>query len=210
MTIRKFAVTLLAVLVLVGCSLTAQQSTSKADPSSPTSGEMTKQALPEPTEYLFPFVPLYPAASKHAVHADQRAIMNIAEEEASRVVAWYQGRMQTAGWREEDTGSPLDKVLLFTRDGRYVSIAGHDAPGGGSVMWLHMRTTKEVTEQDALTIARNTHRIEAEWTATLVRDFEREDGDTIYKRPVWVVKAEPGNDAVWVDAITAEPFRIRQ
>lgn len=127
------------------------------------------------------------------------------------MLAWYQAALLATGWKEEATGLPPDLVMLFSTEGKYLSISGHNASHDqGSILWFHLRTTKEVTQDEAVLIAKNTHRVQAEWTATLLRDFAMERYGASVKHLVWMVEASPGNDAVWVDAITAEAFRIRE
>lgn len=205
----RWIAVLLAAMVAVGCASPAHppQVVSSAS-SAPVE---VSEPVPQPLEYLLPLVPLYPGASDHVVLADQRADIQVRGEAAAKVLGWYRAALPAHGWEEEQTGLPPEMVLLFSREGEYLSLAGHDwADGQGSVLWFHLRTTREVTEEAALAIARNTHRVEAEWTATLLRDFDRERYGAGGKHPVWMVEALPGNDAVWVDAVTAEPFRIRE
>lgn len=176
---NRLAAILLLAVVLMGCTSAAQRST--AISNSPV--ENLEQPPPEPTEDLFPSVPLYPTAVEHQVLADQRAFMRILDRKPGTVLAWYEARMRALGSAEVEISAPQNKVLLLAKDGKYVSIAGDRAPDGGSVIWLHLRTTKEIWEKDAHMIAQNTHHTEAHWTAMLIRDFTREDGATVYADP---------------------------
>lgn len=197
----RFTVMLVAAVVLIGC----------ASPTPPVEEIISPETFPQPTAYLFPSVPLYPLTTTHGVLPDQRASIQVKEEIAAKVLAWYQAALLATGWKEEATGLPPDLVMLFSTEGKYLSISGHNASHDqGSILWFHLRTTKEVTQDEAVLIAKNTHRVQAEWTATLLRDFAMERYGASVKHLVWMVEASPGNDAVWVDAITAEAFRIRE
>lgn len=197
------AALLLAVMIPVGCASPARPSRSvSGSPPSPPQ---------RPAEELLSQVPRHPLTTSHVVLPDQRASIRVDGERAAEVLAWYQKVMPAGGWKAESTGLPAEMVLLFSKEGRFLSIAGHDAmQNQSSVIWFHQRPTREVTRDQAVAIARNTHQVEAEWTATLIPDLEMPRFGAGARHPVWMVEALPGNDAVWVDAITAEPFQVRQ
>lgn len=77
---------------------------------------------------------------------------------------------------------------------------------------FHLRQTREVTEAQAIQIADSSHRTERPWTPEFIPDFETERYGAGLKHPVWAVRAEAPRSLaiVWVDAFTAEPFRVMQ
>lgn len=198
--------------VLAGCATqTPPSSTVSGNAPSQMEDNIGRETIPQPVEYLFPLVPLYPEASAHSVIPSHRAFVQLRGAAAAKALAWYQSLMLADGWRREETGLPSDTALLFSMEGQYLSISGHETPHDqGSVLWFHLRTTKEITQDEAVAIAKETHRVQADWTATRIQDDELERYALGVRHPVWMVEAAPGNDAVWVDAITAEPSRIRQ
>jgi hypothetical protein len=106
---------------------------------------------------------------------------------------------------------PPDSVLLVIKDGQYLSLSAHNAPGGSAVVWFHLRSTAEVTADEAITIASDTDHTPVRWTASYISDFESDGWADGKKHPVWLVKGQQEGTVrvvVNVDAITAEPFQI--
>jgi len=207
-SMHRFIAMLLAAIVSVGCASPAPPSNlTSRTPSPPTERSTSSEGTLAPLEDLFPGVPLYPPATKHDVLPDQRAFMQVKGESVVKAMTWYDAHMRDSGWEAVQVGLADELVRLFVRGGSYLSISGHDLPDGdGSVVWFHLRNTPEISRDGAVVIAKNTHhRVQANWTVTLLQEFES------VGHPVWLVEEPtPGNDAIWIGAITAEPFRIRQ
>lgn len=202
----------------------AQANGQPAQPAAPAVAQVTGQPsqpkapapapVPaQPEVEIFPAVPRHPAAAEHQIDLHQRASMIGKGDTAAQVLAWYAAELPGRGWKAEPTALPADKVLLFSKDGEYLSISGHDLTSEmGTLLWFHLRPTREVAEAQAIQIAASTHRTELPWSPEFFPEFETERYGAGVKHPVWALNATAPRSlvTVWVNAITAEAFRIMQ
>lgn len=167
------------------------------------------------TQYVVAPIPMPPEAEggntiywSTYIHVDQAA---------SEVLSWYASELSQQGWETVPTGLPSDRVLLVTRGGQYLSLSASDLAGelssGRSVVWFSLRSGPEVTEQQALSAAIMVNNPDppAEWTAEYIPEFESDRYGAGVKHPVWKVEGRREGTlrlVVYVDAITAEPFRV--
>lgn len=178
---------------------------------SDTSATPGKRTDTQPEEQLLPAVPRYPLVATSGMLPGRRHYLEVRGDTPANVLTWYETELLATGWRLESTDLPPDQVLLFSKEGSYLSLSGHRSRQDRSaILRFHLRSTREVTQAEAILIAKGTHQTEAEWRATLLRDYEMNRYGIGFKHPVWMVEALPGNDAVWVDALTGEPVAIRQ
>lgn len=204
---------LLTALYIVGCAGPVTRTGTERPSTQPTPGPNTPSASPE-VYYVFPDVPRHPAAESHKIIATQRAYMRVVGKTATEVLSWYVSDLPTKGWVVVPTALPTDRVLLSTKDGRYLSLSAIDAPGGFGVIWLHLRSALEVTANEALDIASTAHHspVPVEWVASYIPEFNSDRYGNATKHPVWMVEGRWEGTiraVVYVDAITAEPFQIK-
>lgn len=201
---RRMIVVLLSALYIVGCSgLTSEKSVeTPLEEESP----LESPALQD----VFPGVPRHPEAGGHELAIPQRAIIRVPDKPAAEVLSWYRSNLSTQGWKVVPTVLQPD-VLLISKDRQYLSLSSHDAPGGSAVVWLHLRSTPEVTADEAKAIASATDNSPVQWIATYMAEFESDVHTGGTGHPVWTVKGQRDGMVrvvVNVDAITAEPFQI--
>lgn len=160
---------------------------------------------------VYPLVPRYPSATTHNCVAAGRCFFEAAGTSAWQVLSWYATELEGLGWRNVHTPLPDTLALLYARDGKYLSISARKLETK-AVVWLHRRDTAEVTKEEAVAIAGATHRTagEVKWEAEYVPEFDSESYGISH--PVWVVEytSPRSSVAIWIDGLTAEPFRIRE
>lgn len=196
---------LLGALCIVGCT----GSRAGRPVESPPVAEHS--SVPSEAQAVFPGVPKHPGAEGHELATPQRAHMRVPDKAAADVLSWYRSNLSSPGWKAVPTVLPPDSVLLVSKDGQYLSLSAHDAPGGAAVVWFHLRSTPEVTEDEAIAIASTTDHSPVQWTASYTSEFESDGHTDGRKQPVWVVKGQQEGTVrvvLNVDAITAEPFQI--
>jgi len=131
---RRWVAILLIALVTAGCT--------------PVQTQTEKE--PAKTPYVFAPIPMPPEAEAgNTIHGSTYIHV---DQPASEVLSWYASELSRHGWETVTTGLPPDRVLLVTKDGRYLSvsasnIAGGELSGGRSVIWFSLRSSPEVTER---------------------------------------------------------------
>lgn len=232
---RGVLLPLLIALLLAGCAAVPAGSPRPADPPPPSepaqpaganpptaqpaapvapATQPAAPALPEPTVDLFPLVPRHPAAKEDSIETNQRVSMVIKGAKVGDLLAWYATQLEQRGWQPAESVLPPERVLLFAREGRYLSIVAYDITDRetAALLRLALRSVSEVTQAEAAAIASNTHQgVEPEqWIPTYIPDFESDIYGVSLKHPVWELKRvrERSTVTVWIDAITAEAFRI--
>jgi len=204
--VRRMVAGLLAAIWIVGCTgMGPGPGEVTLDPAS--KGPSTS---PKAQEWL-PGVPVHPAAESKGLAVPQRAYMRVVGKGAAEVLSWYISGLSSQGWTAVPTVLPKEYVLLVTKNGQYLSLSAHDAPGGNTVVWFHLRSNVEVTADEALAIASAADLAAAEWTASYMAEFESDAYGSTFKHPVWIVKGRQEGTirtVVHVDAITAEPLQI--
>jgi hypothetical protein len=143
--------------------------------------------------------------------APRSAYIRVPDKTAAELLSWYRPNLSSQGWRAVPTVLPPDRVLLVFKDGQYLSLSAHDVSIGGAVVWFHLRSTPEVTADEAVTIASDTDHSPVQWTASYTSEFGFDEQRDERKHPMWTVKGQREGMVrvvVYVDAITAEPIRI--
>lgn len=196
-----------AVWTSIGCA-----SRSKPVSENPPAAQERSQASDAPeAQSVFPGVPGHPEADRQELATSQRAYIRVSDKTAASVLSWYRTNLASEGWRAVATPLPSDSVLLVSKDEQYLSLSAHDAPGGNAIVWFHLRSTPEVTADEAIAIASATAHSPVRWTAGYIARFEAGMRPDENKHPVWTVKGQRDGTVrvvVNVDAITAEPFQI--
>lgn len=166
--------------------------------------------VPAPLIPIYQAVPRHPGAAAHSCVAVDRCSFSVTDPTAEQVLDWYGAELEGLGWRGIHSPVPDALARRFTRGDEYLSISARSLERK-TLVWLHLRKTPEVTVEEAIAIAGATHRTAGiKWVAEYVASFESDRYGVSH--PVWVVEATfpRSSVTVWVDALTAEPFRIRQ
>jgi hypothetical protein len=171
------------------------------------------EAVPAALVPIYHAVPRHPAAAEHECIAVERCSFMVTGAGAEQVLDWYEAELEGLGWRSIHSRVPDRLARRFARGEAYLSISAFPWENRTGVR-LHRRQTPEVTMTEAIAIAGAIHRnvAEKEWVAEYVAEFDSgRYGDGV-RHPVWTLEARfpRSSVTVWVDALTAEPFRIRQ
>lgn len=221
---------LLIAAILAGCasprSVAPQQSASSA-PDAPVKSASPTPVTPEgpapaapviepvvdTREEILPGVPLPSGTAAHNCVSTDRCFAQIQGGQATTLSEWYTSTLVERGWKPEPLSLASTTVLLFSKDGAYLSLSVRQSDPS-VVVWFHRRATPQVTQAEAVQVASETHRLDdpTNWVARFVPDFDSERYGAGVTDPVWEVEARfpRSSVTVWVDTITAEPFRIRQ
>lgn len=161
--------------------------------------------------HLFAY-PTHTAFVDHEPYSEGRYRSRASGITAAELLDWYRGAMAAEGWEAWPAPAPPDRALVFRKDALFVSLAVADAPGGAE-MWSNLRSGAELTEDEAIRIARARYPedLNNQWTAEY-----HEDGlqsASLAAGPVWEVKGLWNGEVwvtAWVDAVTAQLLGVQQ